>query len=81
MLNDSQHPRNNKALKIDFTDARTQGGLLVTWTQGDFFTKFPRFKNCCSHKELHKIFKFQGLFDLKSKGQGRQFSNLSEIFR
>ena len=28
--------------------------------------------------ELHKIFKFQGQFDLEDQGLGHQFSNLSE---
>ena len=46
MLYYSQHPRNNKALKIHFTDARTQGvfftrthGVFFTRTQGVFFTR------------------------------------------
>ena len=29
----------------------------------------------------HKIFKFQGQFDLGGQGQGHQFSNTSEIFK
>ena len=36
------------------------------------------FKSCPIHKELHKFFKFQGIFDLES--QGHQFSNTSETF-
>ena len=32
------------------------------------------------HKELRKIFKFQGQLDLEGQGQGHQFSNPSEIF-
>ena len=33
------------------------------------------------NKDLHKIFQFQGQFDLEDQGQGHQFSNTSEIFR
>ena len=42
--------------------------------------KFPKLKSCCIHKKSHKIFKFQGQFDLECQGQGHQFSNPSEIF-
>ena len=38
-------------------------------------------KNFCIHKELHKIFKFKGQFDLEGQGQGHQFLNTSEILR
>ena len=41
--------------------------------------KFLIVQSCCIHKKLHKIFKFQGQFDLE--GQGHQFSNTSEILR
>ena len=33
------------------------------------------------HKELHKVFKFQSIFDLEGQGQGHQFSNTSETLR
>ena len=42
--------------------------------------KFLWFKICCIHKELHKIFKFQGKFYREGQGQGHQFSNPSETF-
>ena len=32
-------------------------------------------------RNSHKMFKFQGQFDLEGQGQGHQFSNLSETFR
>ena len=38
-----------------------------------------QFKSCCIHKESHKIFKYQGKFDLQ--GQCHWFSNPTEIFR
>ena len=34
---------------------------------------------CCIHKELHKIFKLQGHYDLEAQGQ--EFSNSSKTFR
>ena len=40
--------------------------------------KFLMVQSCCIHKELHKIFKFQGQFDLEGQGQGHHFSNPSE---
>ena len=42
---------------------------------------FKRFKSCCIHKDLRKIFQFPGQFDFEGLGQGHQFSNPSEIFR
>ena len=40
-----------------------------------------RFTNCCIHKKLHKMLKFQGQFDLEDQGEGDQLLNTSEIFR
>ena len=45
-----------------------------------FEAKIPNGSSCI-HKELHKIFKFKGQFDLEGQGQGHQFSNMSKIFR
>ena len=40
-----------------------------------------RFKSCHSHKELHKILKFQGQFDLEGQSQTHQCSKPAETFR
>ena len=51
-------------------------------THLNFEDKIPKwFKSCCIRKELYKIFKFKGQFDLEGQGQSHQFSNTSEIFR
>ena len=35
-----------------------------------FETEIPKWlKSCCIHKELHKIFKCKGQFDLEGQGQ------------
>ena len=47
-----------------------------------FEAKIPKwFKSSCIRKELHKIFKLKGQFDLEGQGQGHQISNTPEIFR
>ena len=61
MSNNSQHPRNNKALKIDFTDARTQG-VVFTRTQGVFLSQGHRASSY--HKDTGRLLitRTQGVF-------------------
>ena len=46
-------------------------------TQPEFEGKIPTVQKyrSCIHKESHKIFKFQGQFDLEGQGEGHKFSN------
>ena len=75
MLNDSQHPWNNKALKIDFTDARTQG-VFFTSTQGIFFSQEHRKFSSQGHRASFYqkdtgrllITRTQGIFLTRTQG-------------